>query len=242
MIRCLAEHFPIRAMDLRQPEEGAWESMAGDVTKLDDAMTLCAGCSDLVIAHMAPNRPEIYGTPEIPFDVNVKGAANLFHAAACNSLHRVVLISSTGAIAWYVKEDMFLTRDMPGHPNSMYGLTKQLQEKIAEYFHLQTGIGVAVLRPAHICDEDTLIDKYDKRLTHTNWVMIDPRDIAEAVRLSLVAPKLDYEVFYVLGHPDSETRADVRYTRNFLGWRPRHTFEKYSGDRRPTVEREPSAT
>ena len=220
----------MRAIDIRQPDEGEWESVAGDAAELQDAMALCEGCSDLVIAHMAPNRPEIYGTPEIPFDVNVKGAANLFHAAARHGLRRVVLISSTGVVGGQVEEGLFLSRDLPGRPNSLYGLTKLLQESIAEYFHRQTGIGVAVLRPAHICDEDTLTDKYGKRLTATNWVMIDRRDIAEAVRLSLLAPSLDYEVFYVLGHPDSETRADVKYTRNFLGWIPRHTFDIYSHD------------
>jgi hypothetical protein len=60
--------------------------------------------------------------------------------------------------------------------------------------------------------------------------MIDPRDIAEAVRLSLLAPSLSYEIFYISGHPDAEAQADLRFTREFLRWKPLHTFEKYPSE------------
>ena len=222
----LARHFPLRTLDT-QPSEGSWEKILGDAADLDDALALCAGCSHLVIAHMAPNRPEIYNTPPMPFDVNVKGAANLFHAACVQGIRRTVLISSTAVVSGHMREDRFLSRDLRDYPTSMYALTKTLQEAIAKYYHEQNGMEVAVLRPAHICDEDNLVDKYGKKLPYANWVMIDPRDIAEAVRLALLTPRLDYETFYISGHVDAEAHADLKYTREFLGWRPQHTFEKH---------------
>jgi uronate dehydrogenase len=223
----LAQYFPLRALDT-QTAEGPWERIVGNVANLDDAMRLCEGCSHLVIAHMAPNRPEIYGTPPIPFDVNVKGVANLFHAASVQGIRRTVLISSTAVVQGHCNEGRFLTRDLRDYPTSLYGLTKTLQESIAKYYHEKNGMEVAVFRPAHICDEDSLVDKYGEKLTYTNWVMIDPRDIAEAVRLSLVAPQLDYQTFYLLGHGEAEEHADLKYTREFLGWRPQHNFNKLS--------------
>ncbi len=81
-----------------------------------------------------------------------------------------------------MENGQFLDRYLPETPVNTYSLTKALQENIARYYHERKGTEVAVFRPAHICDEDTLVDKYEKKLTFANWVMIDPRDIAEAVR------------------------------------------------------------
>ncbi len=222
----LANHFPLRTLDV-QPVDGPWETILGSAANLDDALALCDGCSHLVIAHMAPNRPEIYENPSIPFDVNVKGVANLFHAAAIRGISRVVLISSTAVVAGYMETGQFLERDLPENPVSTYALTKALQESIAKYYHERKGIEVAVFRPAHICNDDTLVDKYEKKLEYANWVMIDPRDIAEAVRLALVAPEIHYETFYILGHPEAEAHADLKHTHDFLGWRPQHRFEHH---------------
>jgi nucleoside-diphosphate-sugar epimerase len=229
MAASLSRHFPLRTLDV-EPVEGPWEKIQGSVANLDDAMTLCEGCSHLVIAHMAPNRTEIYENPVVPFDVNVKGVANLLHAATLHGIRRTVLISSTAVVLGHQARDQFLDRDLPESPMSTYGLTKALQESIAKYYHERKGMEVAVFRPAHICNEDNLIDKYGKKLDIAHWVMIDPRDIAEAVRLALIAPEIAYETFYILGHVDAESHADIRHTRDFLGWHPRYTFQKY-----PTV-------
>ena len=194
-------------------------------------MALCKGCSHLVIAHMAPNRPEIYATPTIPFDVNVKGTANLLHAASAHGIKRVVLISSTAVVMGHLSAGTFLTTDMPAFPgHGIYCITKLLQEETAEYFHRETGLQISVLRPAYICDEDSVTDKYGIKRPTVNWQFIDPRDIAEAVRLSLITPEIDYKVFYLVGHPDADKHADVKHTRDFLGWRPKHTFAKYPLD------------
>ena len=225
----LFQNFPLRVLD-NQPADGPWEQITGDVADMDNAMALCEGCSHLVISHMAPNRSEIYATPTVPFDVNVKGVANLFHAASHYGIRRTILISSTSVVSRYMYGGTYLTRDLPDHPHNLYGLTKALQENIARYYHQQNGMEVAVLRPAHICDEDSLVDKYQKKLAFANWVMIDPRDIAEAVRLALLVPELDYEVFYISGPADAEFHVDLKHTRDFLGWKPQHTFDKHPNE------------
>jgi nucleoside-diphosphate-sugar epimerase len=223
---CLAKHFPLRSLDV-EPVVGDWEKLLGSAANLDDALALCDGCSHLVIAHMAPNRPEVYGTPPIPFDVNVKGVANLFHAASVHGIKRVVLMSSTAVVSGHMEEGKFLGRDLPEAPVNTYALTKALQESIAKFYHERKGIEVAAFRPAHICDEDTMVDKYGKPLPYTNWVMIDPRDLAEGVRLALTVPELKYQTFYILGHHEAEMHADLKHTFEFLGWRPKHRFEHH---------------
>ena len=229
MVKVLGEQFPLRLFDV-QPITSEHESIVGDVTKLEDTMALCAGCSDLVIAHMAPNRPEIYATPTVPFDINVKGTANLFHSAVAAGIKRVVLVSSGASVQRAGVEKKFLTADLPHSPQVMYALTKSLQERIAHYYFENHGIEVSVLRPYMICDEDSLTDKYGRTRPTVNWQFIDPRDIGEAARLSLLVPKLGYEIFYTLGHPDAESHADVKHLREFLGWKPKHPFTKYPRD------------
>jgi nucleoside-diphosphate-sugar epimerase len=222
----LALHFPLRTLDVL-PVEGPWEKLLGSAANPDDAMALCEGCSHLVIAHMAPNRPEIYENPVVPFDVNVKGVANLFHAASVHGIKRVVLISSTAVVAGQVERKEFLGRDLPPDPNGMYALTKVLQETIAKYYHTHKGMEIAALRPSYICDEDQLTDKYGRKIEESHWVLIDPRDIAEAARLALLKPDLGWEPLYVLGPPEAARHADVKYTQEFLGWEPKHTFDKF---------------
>jgi len=229
LVECLGQHFPLRLMDV-QPISSEWETRIGSVSELDDAMALCEGCSHLVIAHMAPNRPGVYDTPTIPYDVNVKGTANLLHAAHVHGIKRVVLISSTGVVLGH-PTGTFLKTDLPGLPGlGAYCLTKLLQENIAEHFHREKGLQISVLRPGYICDEDSVTDKYGTKRPSVNWQFIDPRDIADAVYLSLIHPSLEFEVFYLIGHPDAEQHADIKRTKEFLGWLPKHTFEKYPRD------------
>jgi nucleoside-diphosphate-sugar epimerase len=232
LTRILAEHFPVRVLDIVSVP-GVVDCLVGDVSRLENALAVCEGCSDLVIGHMAPNQPEIYGTPTLPFDVNVKGTANLLHAAVVHGIKRVVLISSISAVEAQHLAGDFLTPDLPPSPLRMYPLTKALQEEVAKYYHRTQGLEVAVLRPAYICDEDSISDKYGKRRTTVNWQFIDPRDIGEAARLALTVPQLGYEVFYLLGHPDADAHADMHRLREFLGWKPRHTFEKFPRDGEP---------
>lgn len=232
LVTGLAPHFPLRLFDVipLSPPTGS-ESIEGSVADLNSALKLCDGCSDLVIAHMATNRPEIYGTPAVPFDVNVKGTANLLHAATVHGLRRVVLVSSTAVVGEQMERGDFLTADLPLIPlKTRYGLTKALQEMTAQHFHRETGIPVSILRPGYICDEESLSDKYGKKRRTVNWQFIDPRDIAEAARLSIMLPNLKYDVFYMLGYPTAETRADIKHAREVLGWRPCHTFERYEHD------------
>jgi nucleoside-diphosphate-sugar epimerase len=235
MVVGLSPHFALKLLDVQSVEpsatvEGKFESRVGDVSKLEDALWLCDGCTDLIIGHMAPNRPEIYGTPEIPFDVNVKGTAQLFHAAVEKGVRRVVLISSISVVQTHLMNGVFLTADLPPTPVSPYALTKTLQEEVAAYYHRTKGLEIAVLRPALICDEDTVADKYGNSRPTVNWQFIDPRDIAEAARLALQIPHLGYQIFYPLGHPEAEKRADVAHLRKYLGWQPQHPFTKYPYD------------
>ncbi len=204
--------------------ESPHEVLVGSVADLDTCREAVKGCDAVVIAHMASRGNNAYATPEIPFDVNVKGTANLFFAAVEAGIRKVALISSIGAVSHHQKQGTFLTADLPLHGGGIYGLTKICQEVIARQMHLEHGVAVAVLRPAYITDADTCKDKYGREAHECNWQFIDRRDIGLAARLALELPDLGYEIFYTLGTPMAADHADMTAIYERLGWKPEHPF------------------
>ena len=129
------------------PFESPHEVVIGDVSDFETCRRAVAGQDAVIIAHMAPSsRPEVYATPTLPFDINVKGTALLLQSAVEQGIRRVVLISSISVLANQMQNGAFLTHDRHATPNSIYSLTKTLQEAIALYYHRQHGLEIAILR------------------------------------------------------------------------------------------------
>ena len=229
LVEALQSRHELRLLDVVK-RDTAHALMVGDVSDYEVCRRAADGMDAMVIAHMAPNRPEVYGTPTMPFDVNVKGTANLFAAGVEKGIRRVVLISTGGVLGPRHPEGELLRADMPAQPASMYCLSKTCQEVIAEYYHRTQGVAVAMLRPAYITDADTLVDKYGTKRPSVNWQFIDRRDIGAAADCALRLPDLGCEVFWVLGHRDCVNHVDMEPTYRRLGWKPAHDFSQYPDD------------
>lgn len=230
LVESMARTHTLRLMDV-VPCGMPHESIVGDVCDLETVRRAVEGMDAVVIGHMAPRHPGVYDVPTLPFDINVKGTAHLFHAAAEAKIPRVVLISSISVAIGHQRANTFLRHDLPPATGDLYSLTKSLQEAIAEHYHRNAGMAIAMLRPAYIIDEDRLTDKYGRHPETVNWQFIDPRDIGDAADAALRLPDLGCEAFYVLGHPDSDLHADTARTRARLGWSPKHDFTCYPRDR-----------
>ena len=228
----LRREYFVRSLDLTACPQ-ADESVCGSVANTATVDRALDDMNALVIAHMAPNRPEVYGSPEIPFDVNVKGTAMLLAAAVRQGLRRVVLISSVSVVSGAQAAGEFLTDRLPASPGNLYSLTKHLQEETARYHHRCHGLEVAVLRPAYISRGDTLEDKYGVRRPSVNWQFIDPRDIGTAAAAALRLDRLGCEVFYLMAGPGAEAHAEVARTAERLGWQPQYRFGEFAQDKKP---------
>jgi nucleoside-diphosphate-sugar epimerase len=221
--------------DLRLMDVADWdtphEKVVGSVADLATCRRALEGGEGLVIAHMASVQEGSYQTPEIPFDSNVKGTANLFFAAAEAGIRRAVLVSSTSSIGyWTLEKGRFITRDVPLRPwarTDIYAITKACQEVIAESYHREKKMQVGVLRIGYILSSDDpnhVVDKYGKHIRVRYAANTERRDIGLAARLALESPDLGYEVFYVMSSPEAEKCYDVAYTRTRLGWKAQHDF------------------
>jgi nucleoside-diphosphate-sugar epimerase len=214
----------LRLMDVVPFESPGHEVLVGDVADLVTVRQAVEGVDAIVIAHMASRQAGAYRTPEAPFDANVKGTANLFFAAAEQGIERVVLVSSTGVVHQH-KQERFLSRDLPFAAGGIYRLTKICQEVIAEQYHGERGIRVAVLRVGYVVDSDLGQDKYGRPLGERNYQLTDRRDIGGVARAALALADLQWEVLYVMSTDEALAYADIAYTRERLGWLPRYRFK-----------------
>jgi nucleoside-diphosphate-sugar epimerase len=220
----MAEYFNLLRLDVTEAS-GPGDFLLGSVTDRDLVNEACKGVDALVLAHMAPNRSDAYDWPDFGMDINVKGVAMAMEAAARNGIKRVVLISSVAVVWGHLVEKKFLTRDLVPKPTLLYGMTKALQEQVAVYYHDVRGIEVAILRPAYILREDSLINKYGENCPVVTWQCIDPRDIGQAAIRALQLPSLQKEIFYLMAGPGADQYVDVASSYEILGWQPKHRFD-----------------
>lgn len=82
--------------------------------------------------------------------INVLGTFNVFDAAASEGVERVVYVSSTAAYDVYAAKPQPLAEDAPLTPTSLYGLTKVVNERMAEAMDFMAGLRVIMLRPNYI--------------------------------------------------------------------------------------------
>lgn len=230
----LSTRHIVRGLDVVDRPAPVAEMMVGDIADLDVCRRAVAGVEALVLCHMAPN-PRAYETPPAAYDANVKGTANLYHAAVEAGIKRVVMISTTGLL-FQDRPDDARPGDGPYNFNhGRYALTKLMQEVIARHHFEADGVATAMLRPAWIVYDGErgpqtpntafggpYVTKYGQKVEKRNGHLIDPRDIGAAVLLALDLPDLKCEAFNI-GQDDFPW--DQTATRTRLKWRATYTFD-----------------
>lgn len=219
----LSPDFDLLRMDVRSAPGPGYE-IVGSVCDRATVDAACAQADAIVLAHMAPSRTAAYDWPDLCLDINVKGVALALEAAVRHGIRRIVLISSVSVVWGHAQGKTYLRRDLEPRPMETYGMTKALQEDVARFYHRIRGLEVAVLRPAYVIREDSMINKYGEARDNVTWQCVDPRDIARAVRGALLAKELGCDTFYLMAGPDAERHADIGHTRDRLGWTPVHRF------------------
>jgi nucleoside-diphosphate-sugar epimerase len=215
----------LRLLDIVPCQAPPHETVQGDVTDPASMAAAMIGIDALVIAHMAPRGPDNvnYRTPALPMAVNVTGTATLLQAAQDAGVRRVVIISSTSAVACAGNlEADPATR--PLRTAGWYGLSKAMQEMLGEQFARTAGMQVICLRVGYILDGEANIDKYGKPVSERNYMDTDRRDVGDVARMCLERDDLGYAVFNVMSTQESLHRAAVQATCDRLGWTPRHDF------------------
>ena len=220
----LTEHgLSLRLMDVH-PFDSPHEVFVGDVRNLGAVREAVQGMDALIIAHMAPRDPDSYATPEVAFDINVKGAANLFVAAAEAGVRRVVLMSSVATLDQY--GGPLGARTLPACDKGVYGLTKVCQEAIAKRCAHEHNMAVAALRVGYLVETEHMQDKYGRTVGERAALDTDPVDVAEVTHLWLEGDYTGYEVFSLMSTHEALTEWNLQYTCDRLNWQPRYAFDR----------------
>ncbi len=230
----LAGRHHVRAFD-RGPEaweswkdiEGAWEGeiVHGDIADFNAVHNAIEGM-DAVI-HTA-----VYYSGDIedknPFLINLKGLWNVLESAHRHGLNRAVHIGSCQTVH---PKGIFFTADVRRPDGGLYAVCKRLQEEMCRQFHDAFDMRIVVLRPQYIVDSRLGIDKYRKKMgseempLREGWVC--RHDLAEACRLAVESETVDFDIFHIVGTPESDRTCNAAHSREALGLTYRGNLEQY---------------
>lgn len=189
--------------DRRPPAGPAAGFVAGDVLDLT-ALTEAARGAEAVI-HLAAIPNPFNDPPERIFAVNVEGTFHACEAALQASVRRVVLAGSDSATGLAIKTapaaPAYLPVDEahPRTPSEAYGLSKLVVEEIGRTY-ARRGLEVVVLCPVFVVlpgKEGQLAERGAERVSRNLWAYVEPADVAQAFRLALALPRVDYEAFLI---------------------------------------------
>ncbi|WP_062120030.1 NAD-dependent epimerase/dehydratase family protein [Aureimonas sp. AU40] len=125
------------------------DTMAMDIADLEACRRACEGIDTVV--HLAADPGPIADFYGSLLDANIKGAFNIFRAAADAGCRRVVFASSAQTIEGYPEDRQVSVRD-PVRPKNLYGVTKCFGEALGSYFSTQEGLSVIAVRIANFAE------------------------------------------------------------------------------------------
>ncbi|ALN75549.1 hypothetical protein M673_22665 (plasmid) [Aureimonas sp. AU20] len=120
-----------------------------DIADLEACRRACEGIDTVV--HLAADPGPIADFYGSLLDANIKGAFNIFRAAADAGCRRVVFASSAQTIEGYPEDRQVSVRD-PVRPKNLYGVTKCFGEALGSYFSTQEGLSVIAVRIANFAE------------------------------------------------------------------------------------------
>ena len=152
---------------------------------------------------------------------NIDGCYNVFEAARCQGVRRVVFASSNHAVGFHRREKALDSATVP-RPDTRYGVSKVFGEALGRLYADKYGLSVACLRIGTFRTPDRPSEPRQLR----SWV--SHRDLAQLVRRCIDHPDYHFLVAYgVSGNTRSNwSNADIA----FLGYAPEDDSERYAAE------------
>jgi uronate dehydrogenase len=162
-------------------------------------------------------------------DANLRTAAHLWDAAVAAGVRRIVHASSNHAVG-YCERSRVIGPQEPPRPDSRYGVTKVFMEALAQLHADKHGVRAFGIRIGH-CSEAPR----DARML-ANW--IHPEDLAQLIGVGLTA---EYRCEIVYGVSDNRASWYDNRRAESLGYRPRHSADRWAAALAGVVEDDPVA-
>lgn len=188
------------------------DAVAMDIADLEACRRACNGIDTVV--HLAADPGPIADFYGSLLDANIKGAFNIFRAAADAGCRRVVFASSAQTVEGYPEDRQVSVRD-PVRPKNLYGVTKCFGEALGSYFSSQEDLSVIAVRIANFTELST-------EETHS------PRDVSaflshrDAVQLLVRAVEVEGVSFAIVNGVSNNRykRLTLEESQEILGYSP----------------------
>ena len=231
----LAEKHHVRAA-VRGPKswekwkdvDGEWdgEEVHGDISDFDYVHRATEGMDAVV--HLAVYFPTKDPNDDKPFLVNLKGLWNVLESSRQRGLKRVVHVGSCQTVH---PKGIFFSADVRRPDGSLYAVCKRLQEEMCRQFHEAHGQSIIVLRPDYIVDGRLGIGFFGEKLGSEDRPVrngfVCRHDFAEACRLALEHPTLEFDICHIVGTPEADRTCNVARSRDILGLTYAGNLERY---------------
>ena len=194
-------------------DAAGYEIVPLDVADLDGCRAACAGIDTVV--HLAADP-----SPEADFagsllENNIRGAYNIFRAAADAGCRRVIYASSLHVVAGYSIEEA-AGPDSPVRPLTMYGVSKCFGEATARYFAEAEGLSCIAVRIGAF--EAPWIREEPTREVLSGF--ISARDLNQLLVRCIEAPAISFAILHGISN-NRIKRVSLTETESLLGYRPR---------------------
>lgn len=183
--RILKGTYDLRISDIKAPADLRPDEnfIKADLAQLGEVERIVEGVDGII--HLGGFSVE--GPWETILNANIIGCYNLFEAARCHGVKRVVFASSNHAMGFYPRGQK-IPIDVTVRPDSRYGVSKAFGEALGAMYADKHGIRVLCLRIGNVGDAPLDL----RRLS----IWLKPEDLAQLVRIGLEHPDLRFEVFY----------------------------------------------
>jgi len=189
------------------------ETLTLDVADPDACQTACEGVA--TVLHLAADPSPGADFYASLLDGNIKGAYNIFRAAADQRCQRVIFASSAQAIEAY-PVDIQVRMDMPLRPKNLYGVSKCFGEAVASYFADVEGLSSIVVRVANfLADPEALRGASARDLS----AFVSARDLGQLLVRCIEAPNIPFAVVPAVSN-NRFKRMDLTIARELLGYEP----------------------
>jgi nucleoside-diphosphate-sugar epimerase len=189
-----------------------------DLGELDDEWITYFHGVDTVI-HLAAN-PNEFATWEELERPNLDALANVLHAAALAGVERFIFASSNHVMGGYrALDDMRITTDLPPRPDSPYGATKLMGERLGRSVARAFDLTFIALRLGWIQRGENRPDTLPDDWARSMW--LSNRDLVHLFEAAVEAELDDRDFIVVNGLSNNRgTRWDLDAAAKLLGFEP----------------------
>lgn len=211
--RELADQYEFRCLD-RHRIKDAVQVHRVDVTNLKAVLKAMKNV-DAVI-HLAAN-PAVDQAWEDVCQSGIQGTFNVFEAARRSGIKQIVYASSCHVSGG---QQPPITPHQPVRPDSLYAVGKAFGENLGQYFCDQYDMSIICLRIGWFYEQPTIYGPEDPCRSY--WCSAG--DLARLVHLSLITPKLGFQIFY--GVSNNTRRCwDISNAQSLVGYNPQDNAE-----------------